>query len=215
MSKEKVVISNMGKTPTINPVEKSTEGPRLAPIKGVTASRAVKPVDKFKKAVLGEDDSIRSHLWFDFLVPGTKNILWELVTNSLRMGLYDRHGRGGGPQTRPGGFAQPQYTNYSRSIHQGYPAPYTPPGRVAEVGFSTTDDVVFKTRAEVDVVLTTLYDITERYNRVTITDFYDLIGMTARSTDSRWGWDAEMISRANVMPIRGGFAIRLPEPRAL
>ena len=55
--------------------------------------------------------------------------------------------------------------------------------------------------------------ITE-YKMVTVSDLYDLVGISGKYTDCKYGWT----NLRNVEPIRvrdGGYMLNLPKPRPL
>lgn len=75
------------------------------------------------------------------------------------------------------------------------------------------DDVVLATRTEAESVLSRMYDLIERYNMVTVAEFYSLVGISAEFTDENWGW--RDLRSANIQHIRDGFRINLPKPEEL
>jgi hypothetical protein len=49
------------------------------------------------------------------------------------------------------------------------------------------------------------------YDRVSIADYYDLIGVDAQHTDHNYGWTIDSITRAMIVPVRGGgYIIKFP-----
>jgi hypothetical protein len=71
------------------------------------------------------------------------------------------------------------------------------------------DEIVFQTREDADRVLAALKDLLVKYGRATFSDFYDLVGITPKFTDTKWGWVD--LGYANVRQTAGGYKVVLPQ----
>ena len=72
------------------------------------------------------------------------------------------------------------------------------------------DEIVLETRAEGEGVIDHMYELIERYQQVTVSDLYDLVGIASAFTDERWGWTD--LSGAGVSRSKGGYLLDLPKP---
>ena len=71
------------------------------------------------------------------------------------------------------------------------------------------DDLIFENREDADEVLSTLNDLLNRYPSVSIADLKDLVGITGRYTDNKYGWTD--IRQAYIERTRDGYILRMPK----
>ena len=71
------------------------------------------------------------------------------------------------------------------------------------------DDLIFGNREDADEVLSTLNDLLNRYPSVSIADLKDLVGITGRYTDNKYGWTD--IRQAYIERTRDGYILRMPK----
>ena len=70
-------------------------------------------------------------------------------------------------------------------------------------------EYVFKDISEADYVIKHMKEIIELYGYVTVSDFYDLVGITGNYTDNKYGWTN--IRNAEVIRVSDGYLIKLPK----
>ena len=72
------------------------------------------------------------------------------------------------------------------------------------------EDIILDNRGEAELVLDRMDEIIDKYDQVTITDLYDLVGYDGgRYTDSKYGWTS--LRGADVKRTRdGGYLLVLP-----
>jgi hypothetical protein len=75
------------------------------------------------------------------------------------------------------------------------------------------DEIILGTRVEATEVIDRLYDIIAKYEMATVSDLYDLIGVTGSWTDDKWGWVD--LRGAGVTRVRNGYLLALPRPEPL
>lgn len=146
------------------------------------------------------------HVRDDVAIPALKNFLYDSLSEGLQRILW-----GETRNDRRRNSTHRDYVGYSRRARELPPTPQTTTrySRVAQ-GF---DDIVLATRTEAESVLSRMYDLIERYNMVTVAEFYSLVGISAEFTDENWGW--RDLRSANIQHIRDGFRINLPKPEEL
>lgn len=152
-----------------------------------------------------EDDSqnVMDYIIYDVLIPSAKETLSNVVTNGLEMLLFGE--AKGSRTTRDRGKSRVSYQSYYES--DDHRPRSRGRGRRTCHDF---DDIILDSRGEAEEVLSSLVDLIDRYDQVTVGDFYDLVGISSSYTDSKWGWDnlaAAYIERAR----GGGYIIRLPK----
>ena len=108
------------------------------------------------------------------------------------------------------------YVSYNR-----YSTANTPHGRREEPreisnrsrSSHTFDEIILETRAEAEEVMDRLFDLIARYEQVTVSDLYSLVGATAKYTDENWGWTD--LRGSKVERIRNGYLLDLPRTEFL
>lgn len=73
--------------------------------------------------------------------------------------------------------------------------------------------MILRTRPEAELILERLFDILEKFEMVTVADFYDLLNEKATPQDEKYGWLA--LRGASIRRVRGGYLIDLPTPEVL
>jgi hypothetical protein len=74
-------------------------------------------------------------------------------------------------------------------------------------------EVILENRTDAEEVLDGLRELIERYDQASVSDFYELVGITPDFTDNKWGWTD--LRDARVQIVRGGFILRLPRTQSL
>lgn len=202
---------------------KGTRAPRDEKVvpKVVTGSvtRRKKPFGKRLAEVFVADDaqSVGSYIVFDVLIPAAKDVIADVVSQAIERTLF-----GGARSTsrrtgfRPGGSAgHVSYNRYSSS------APWNREKRDERPSISRRargshdfDEIILATRGEAEEVIDRLFDLIARYEQATVSDLYELVGLSGNFTDERWGWTD--IRGAGVTRIGSdGYLLDLPKPEPL
>lgn len=176
----------------------STERKLDKVVSGGTKTRKKSEVKKFAGIFVPEDtDSVKSYILTDVVVPGIKNAIADVVS----IILFGEAGRIGGRGNGKSKIAYQKY--YDRDDRREYGRPRTAGG-----GFDY-DDILFETRGDADLVLDRLEACINDYGIASVSDFYDLAGVTCRSyTANKYGWTD--IRTAKVVRVREGYIIQLP-----
>lgn len=174
--------------------ERRIEKVVTGPVKVRKKSEAKKLADIF----ISEDaGNVKNYIFMDVLIPAVKKAISDIVTNGIDMILYGETGR----SRRSSGGSRVSYRDYSarpgdRRDYRAVSMPYD------------YDEIVLPDRGKAQEVLDTLEDIIAKYDVARVADFYELVGITPRHTDNKYGWSD--ISMAKVMAVRDGYLIKLP-----
>ena len=175
--------------------------PKLKPI----VKGEVKKKDSLKSKVLStfihEDrDSVLEYAVMDVIVPMLKEAALNVVNGTLSMLFYGDAGKGkvNYNKASTASYRQNggQRTNYNQESTR-----------------SDADGIILATRADAVAVLNQLRDTIADYERATVADYYDLVGISSNFTDNSFGWTN--LDSAYVSATRGGYTIILPKARAL
>lgn len=173
-------------------------------------SKRKKPLGKrFVESFAGGDDArtVFGYVVLEVIVPATKDAIADAVSQGIERMLF---GEARSTSRRTG--TRPGYTNYSRYSQTTRPAEPREISRVARARHDF-EEVVISTRAEADQVLSSMLEVLEKYNVISVADFYDLVGITGTHTDNKWGW--EDLRGVGIVRVRDGYLLDLPKPDAL
>lgn len=166
-----------------------------------------------KKGIIGtavdtfvnEDlSNIKTYLISDVIIPTIKNTIWDAITNSLDMILFGPNGRV--KRNAPGSSRVP-YVSYNKYSNNGTSRSSNEEPRRGRYDFGS---ITFTSKADAEEVLRQMDAIMDTYKMVTVSDFYDLVGITGDYTDQKYGW--QNIRNAQVIRGRDGYYIELPKP---
>jgi hypothetical protein len=156
--------------------------------------------------VVDDGPTVTQYIVFEVLLPAAKNMISDAVSQGVdRLMFGDSR-----PNSRNRTAGTSGYTNYSKVT------PLRPDRREMTQRARSShdfDDIVIQTRGEAEEVLDKLRALVDQYEMATVSDLYDLVGVSGDFTDDKWGWYD--LRNAGVRPIRAGYLIVLPRPQAL
>ena len=205
--------SNKSKTPE--------ERPEVQRVTTSDVVRRKKPLGKrIGEAFSGDDArSVGSYILMDVLIPATKDLIVDVVIQSVQRSLYgtSRPTRSMG-SSNAGPVPYNRYSGNSRTTSTGPGRPpwgRDEPRRMSKQSKSNHnfDEIVIQSRIEAETILDSLRLLIEKYEVATVTDLYKCVGITADFTDNDWGWYD--LSGAAVVRIREGYLVDLPGPEPL
>lgn len=180
-------------------------------VKGGVKKREKTLGTKVKNSFVGDDaKSVGEYVVMDVLLPAAKRAISDGVSQGIERLLF------GEVRTRPAGGAAPRtrYTSYSSPRYAE--APYSPRSERREVSHrarATHDftEIILEDRMDAEAVIDQLGNLIDQYEVATVSDFYDLVGVTGEYTDRKWGWTD--IRGARAQRVRDGYLLVLPEPK--
>jgi hypothetical protein len=184
--------------------EEKTSGKKVEKVvKGSAKPKKKSELRKIADAFIQEDvGTVRNYIFGEVLVPAIKKTFADIVTNALDMFLW---GKGG--SRRPRSSAERiSYRNY-------YDSPRRTTRESERRRSYDYDDIILDSREEADQVLARMEELLDDYNMVSVADFYDLVGITGKTTDNHYGWTD--LRDASVVRDRDGYLIKLPRAIAL
>lgn len=157
-------------------------------------------IKKFTDVFISEDmSSVKSYILVDVLVPAVKKAISDIVTNGIDMLLYGESGRGEKRSTA----SKVSYRSYYDKGNDRRDRAVSRPRE----GYSY-DDIYLDNRGEAEDVLERMEEIQSVYGMVSVADLYDLVGVTGKYTDHKYGWTD--LHSASVVRTRDGYKIKLP-----
>lgn len=207
------VKNNMDVT-TNEEVEVQTNEPRKELAKVVTTEPT-----RVKKTLLGRLitgiagpeglPGIGAYVNDEIIKPAIKNIIVDAVTSGINMVMYGE--KGGGHRPRYPHSGAPGRSNYRPSTNYSQNYRNAEPERVAvRPARTAVDEYIIGDRQDAAQVLAVLVENADRYDSVSVADYYDLIGIPTQFTHNNYGWSFDAINRASIVPVRGGYTIKFP-----
>lgn len=163
-------------------------------------------VRKFTRDFFAEDwESIKKFIKNDILIPAMKRTFYDVIEGSLGRALFG--GQGGGSRNRSTAD-KVSYRDYTASSRK------SDNYRSGTRSVLDYDDIIFDSRGDAEAVLTTMIDIIDQYEEVSVAALYELANVrNAPHTANKYGWDN--LSRAYVDRNRDGYVIKLPRAMPL
>ena len=191
--------SNAHNRPEVTKAKESTEREKVEPV-AAGKTRKKDGAHKLADVFISDDISnIKSYIVMDVLVPTIKKAVSDIVKTGIDMILYN----GDAPERKRSG------SGASKISYQSY---YDRDRRSEPVRGSRSiydyDDIILDTRGEAEEVLSRLDELIDRYRSASVADLYDLVGVTGKYTDNKYGWDD--IRSARVDRVRDGYILKLP-----
>jgi hypothetical protein len=154
--------------------------------------------------------SIGAYVNEEIVKPAIKNIIYDAITSGLGRALnMDYRQPRSGHTSYNRVSSSRQSTNYSNRYNNSRrePEERRTPVRPSRYG---VDEYIIEDRFDASHVLTSLTEAADKYDSVSVADYYDLIGAPSQYTDNTYGWTIDAIVGATILPVRGGYIIKFP-----
>lgn len=176
-------------------------------IDGQVKTKKRTEASKFRDAFLSEDVSnVKNYILMGVLVPAVKKAIKDIVSDGIEMLLYGESTHNRSSNRLGGSFSSP--VNYDR-FSSGRRDDYSYRSSRTSSNY-TYEDIIFGSRGEAEKVLESMDGIVDMYGSVSMGDLYDLIGITGKYTDNKYGW--RNIRNAEAVRCRdGGYMLKLPK----
>lgn len=155
--------------------------------------------------------TVWQYVVFEVLVPAAKDALNDAVSQGFERLIFGES-RSGNRGRRPMNYTS--YTSFSRPTVAS--TPYRPEPREEQRRPRSTmefEDIILATRVEAETVIGRLEDLIERYEVVTVSELYELVGITSTYTMEKYGW--QNLAGARPTKVREGWLLELPKPQVL
>lgn len=151
----------------------------------------------------------------DIMIPALKDMMLDAGNTAWEQTLY------GDTQSRPRGRGRPgrgvaQYA-YNRITSPGSSPLREEPRRTMsrrDRANHNFDEIILESRAEANEIIEQMYEIVSKFEEVSVSDLYKMVGMDAEFTDEKWGW-TDMAGSDVTRLSGGGYLLVLPRPEPL
>lgn len=179
-------------------------------VTGVVKPKKKGEISKLTGAIISEDaSSVGNYVMMEIIVPALKRAISDVVSKGVNMMLY-----GDTERPRNGDRAPASRVSYGKQYvrESDRRGDYEP--RRARSTYDY-DDFVINDYGEAEEVKERMLEIMDEYGVVSVSDYYDLLGVTSGNfTDCKYGWTS--LRTIDIVRVRdGGYMIKLPRATAL
>ena len=171
-------------------------------ISGEIVERKKSAFTKLASLFLVEDlGNIKQYLLEEVIIPSIRDGLYDIIRNGAEMmlGIDTKAGRrttGPAPKVSYGKyFSQGRNPEKSRDDSETR----------SRYDF---DRFALPTRGDAEAILSTLLEIIDQYDTVTVAELYDLLGIESKYTDTKYGWTS--LGSATTKRVPEGYVLKLP-----
>ena len=178
-------------------------------ITGDIVQRKVPLGKRIAKTFTGDDSKTVGHfVLFEVILPAAKQMIVDAGSQGLERMFYGESGRG----MRSANGGRPQYNAYNRVVPNGKT---NDPRGISQKARASHDfrEIIFETRGEAEKVSDDLSGHVEQYDSATVSDLYDLVGVTGTFQDDKWGWYDLRDTR--IRRVKEGYLLELPRPQPI
>lgn len=160
--------------------------------------------NKLSDVFVTEDISnVKDYILYDVLLPAAKKTLSEIVSNGIDMLLYG--------ETKSKSKSRGSKVSYSK-YYDDREDDYRRSSRRRSLGYDY-EDVILESRREAEEVLNRMEDLIDSYGVVSVADLYDLVGISGKYTDNKYGWTN--LRGADIERTRDGYLLVFPRVKPL
>lgn len=194
----------------------NSESKKIEKIVDGEVTRRKKPLGKrmAETFVGGDIKSVGQYVVFDVMIPAAKDMFSDAISTGIERMLF---GENRTPSRRSrssssNGFGHVAYNRFASSQSQRRADPR---GTFSSRARATHDfdEIILESRIEAEEVIARLYGLLSEYQLATVSDLYEMVGITGSFTDEKWGWTD--INGAGVTRIRNGYLLDLPRPEPI
>lgn len=164
---------------------------------------------RIQDAMTGDDaQTVGSYVLYEVAIPAFRDLIFDIIRNGAERSLYGevRPSRGSGR-----GFGRNNVINYGSMSRSRDDREYRNERREVSSRARRNHDfgeIIIPDRGEAEEVIDRLVDLIDRFGVATISDLYDLVGVTSDYADEKWGW--YNLASARAVRTRDGYLLDLP-----
>lgn len=203
--------------------DSKTERPEREKLEKVVVGTAIQQKKPLGRRVIetftGDDaKSVGGFVLFDVILPAAKAMVSDAVSQGIERMLFGEsksRGRSGSSGSSSGSFGGGR-SGYDR-MYSGKAQSNSVNGRREMSNRSRSvhdfDEILIGSRGEAEGVLDKLTELVDNYETATVSDLYDLVGITGSFTDDKWGWYD--LRGATISRARNGYRLNLPKTEVI
>lgn len=193
------------------PIKQADAKPAIEKVqlKGTVVAKKPGFIAKLKETFIADDArDVGDYIVWDILVPTIKRTIRDIIVGSAdRVFLGSSSPNSSSSLYRERGVTYVKRTDYSSKSSK----PKTPAvTRASTRANFHLNEIVFDNYDDAASVLEKMVDYLDTYGKVSVDDYFDLIGHSSDYTSQNWGWTS--LNSATIVNTFGGYFIKLPNP---
>lgn len=167
---------------------------------------------RIQDAMTGDDaQTVGNYILYEVAIPAFRDLIFDIIRNGAERSLYGeiRPSRGSG---RGLGLGRNNVVNYgSMSRSRVDDRDDRRDRREVSARARRNHDfgeILIQDRGEAEEVIDRLVDLIDRFNVATVSDLFELVGVSAEYSDEKWGW--YNLASARAVRTRDGYLLDLP-----
>lgn len=197
--------------------ERSREEPKKVErvVQGEVVRRKIPLGRRMTQNLIGGDaQSVWGYMFGEVLVPAARDMISDALTGGIERAIFgDSGGRHRGhSRGRSGRTDYHSIANNRSRIVNSRDEPRRELSRRARSRHDF-DEIVLENRVDAEEVLDRMDAWLDKYDFVSVAEFYELCGVSGQYTDQKYGWTD--IRGASIHRVRGGYLIKMPPPEPL
>lgn len=193
------------------PIKQTETKPAIEKIqlKGTVVAKKPGFITKLKETFIADDArDVGDYIIWDILVPTIKRTIRDIIVGSAdRVFLGASSPNSSSSLYRERGVTYVKRTDYSSKSAK-------PKTQVAARASTRSNfhlnEIIFDNYDDAASVLEKMVDYLDTYGKVSVDDYFDLIGHSSDYTSQNWGWTS--LNSATIVNTFGGYFIKLPNP---
>ena len=163
----------------------------------------------------GSAEGVFGYVLQDVILPAAKDTVADAVSQGIERLLFGETNPRRRAPSRRGGSQPINYNRYySPTSPQRDPREEVRPSLSRRARATHDfDEIILQSRIEAEETLEGLYNLLEKYNMATVADLYELVGISGKFTDEKYGWTD--LRGTSVSRTSHGYLLNLPKPEAL
>lgn len=165
---------------------------------------------RFSQSLIGGDaQSAWGYIFGEVLIPAARDMIADAVTGGVERMVFGDSGHRGGRRPSRSGYTP--YNRYSGSSGRN------DRGRDDRRDISRHarathkfDEIIIDSRHEAQEVLNNLEEMIHRYEFVSVSTLYELVGISSNFAERKYGWTD--LRDARIVRVRNGYLLDLPRP---
>lgn len=200
-------------TSSLNGPLKKTDKPAIEKVelKGTVTAKKPSFTQKLKDTFIAEDArDVGDYILWDILVPTIKRTIRDVIVGSADRIFLGTSSQPTSNLYKERGVTYVKRTDYGAIASRKSTIKSLPAAGTSSRSNFHLDEMVFEQYEDASAVLDRMVDYLETYGKVSVDDFFDLIGRSSNYTAQNWGWTS--LANATIVNTVGGYFIKLPNP---
>ena len=160
--------------------DKSKEEFKPEPVKGAVGKKKQTLAGRFKEEFFKTSlKDVKNRMFEEVIMPGIKDLVYDFIVMGVGVWFFDN--ARGGRKTQSSNGSYTSYGGWSRGEPER-------PSKQTQRRSSQVADYWVESNDERQYIISMLFEYLDKYNKVQVANYYQLLNMEVKDTDWNWGW---------------------------